>query len=127
MIISLLVPACATFGSLSENSRRTREYPVDFNRMKTVVERAVKGSNFNIDHVSGADSNNRMVLTVNRERYVGNESVQQEQGEVRIIKVDEKNTRVEIDNPEYHFSVPEHQRKDYQRLIFGRIDELLEV
>jgi hypothetical protein len=123
--ISFLIQACSASGSLTSNAG-VKEYSVDFNQMKKVVERAIKSSNLNISRVFETDSNNRMTLIVNRERLAGSsQSVQQERGEVRIIKVDENNTRIEIDNPDYHFSVPRHQRKDYQQIIYSRIDRQL--
>lgn len=94
--------------------------------MKEVVKQAVRAGNMNISFVDESDNGDQLTLVVGRERYMNNEEVQQERGEIRIIKLDDNKTRVEVDNPEYHFSVPTHQQEDYQRIILARIDNILE-
>lgn len=125
LVIGLVLQACAGSGGMS-GSAGTQEYSQDYNRMKEVVKQAIKAGNMNITFANESDSDDRITLIIGRERYMNNEEVQQEQGEVRIIKLDDENTRVEIVNPEYHFSVPNHQKEDYQRILFNRIDSILE-
>jgi hypothetical protein len=126
IFIGLLIQSCATSGETSKNSGDSRVYNSSYNQMVTIVEKAIRGSNMNIDLVNKSENENKMRLVVSRDRYVGNEEVQQEQGEVRIIGEADNKTRVEIDNPEYHFSVPEYQREDYQRILFLRIDDIMD-
>lgn len=93
--------------------------------MIEVVERAIKGSNINIAHFD--DSKEGVLrMIINREVYINNESTQSEQGRVVITQLDGRKTQVEVENPEYHFSVPDHQKINYQRIIFNRINSLLD-
>lgn len=120
--IMLIVQGCAGSGGLAGNGS-SKEYNQDYERMKQVVEQAIRASNMNISFVN--DEGNKMTLIVGRDRYVGSEQVQQEQGEIRLLKKDDETTVVEVKNPDYHFSVPSHQKEDYQRIIFLRIDDIL--
>lgn len=124
LTIMLITQGCTGSGSLA-GSVGSKEYNHDYNRMKEVVSRAIKASNMNINFVNESDDG-KMTLAVSQDSYVGNEQVQKEQGEVRIIKKDDKTTVVEVENPDYHFTVPSHQKKDYQRIIYLRIDDILE-
>ena len=126
LFVTIIVPmiffhGCASLGSM--NSQGSKEYNRDFDSMAKIVEKALRGSNININDIS--EHEGEMVLTVSRGQYVNNKEIQQDKGEVRIIRVSEKKTRVEVDNPDYHFSVPDHQREDYQRIIFTRINSIL--
>lgn len=124
LVVGLFLQACAGSGML-ENSE-SKEYPQEFNRMKEVVKQAVRAGNMNINYVNESDDGNQLTLVIGRERFMNNEQVQQERGEIRIIKLGDNKTGIEVDNPEYHFSVPSHQKEDYQRIIFARIDNILE-
>lgn len=122
LITILALYGCTGTGNMADN-RGSKEYDQKFERMKKVVERAIKASNMHINSVN--DEGNKVTLVVGRNRYVGSEEVQQEQGEVRVIKKDDSTTVVEVENPDYHFSVPSHQKEDYQRIIYLRIDDIL--
>ena len=121
-IIGILCYSCAGSGAMTSNS--AKEYNRDFNNMTKIVEKALRGSNININNISESEEG-KMVLTISRGQYVNNDEIQQDQGKVRIIKLSEQKTRVEVDNPDYHFSVPDHQREDYRRIVFNRINSLL--
>lgn len=125
ILILITLSACAGSDFLSSSSG-VKEYDQSYDKMVEVVEQAIKSSNMNISFTNESDDGNKTIITVSGSRYVGSEEVQQEQGEVRIINLDENITRIEVENPDYHFSVPEHQREDYQRIIFTRIDKTLE-
>lgn len=125
LIVLLTLQGCTGSGGLA-GSGNSKEYNQNLERMKEVVEQAVRAGNMNVKFVSESDDGSQMTLFVGRDKYMGNDEVQQEQGEVRIIKKDAETTIVEVENPEYHFSVPSHQREDYQRIIFARIDNILE-
>lgn len=121
LILPFLIQGCASLANSSGNSGSTKEYAQDYNSMKGLVKKVILGLNINIRDVSVEDG--MTVLTVTRDAYMGNQSVQQSQGKVRIISLDSNKTQIQIENPEYHYSVPEHQKEDYQKLIFARLDE----
>lgn len=120
LLLPFLIQACASLANTG-NSGSTKEYAKDYNTMKDAVQKAIIGLNINISRISEDDGTT--ILTVSRDAYMNNQSVQQGQGKVRITRLDSNKTRIEIENPEYHYSVPEHQKEDYQKLIFARLDE----
>ena len=126
VIALFVVQSCGSSGGLGSGSQSVKEYSESFSKMKEVVRNAVTGTNLNIDYVSEDDSE-RLVLIVNQSRYIsgGGETAQREEGRVEVIKVDDNTTKVRVENPDYHFSVPTHQREDYQRKIFQRVDKIL--
>ena len=125
LFVGLLFQGCASSGGASGSSGNAKVYHQDYNEMIEVVERAIKGSNINIAHFD--DSKEGVLrMIINREVYINNESTQSEQGRVVITQLDGRKTQVEVENPEYHFSVPDHQKINYQRIIFNRINSLLD-
>lgn len=119
----LILQSCAGSGSFSKNSTAgSKEYSISYGKMQEIVEQVAIMRNMNINYVNESDDKKVVTLIVSRDRYLGNRKVQQEQGEIRIIKISDNTTRVEVDNPEYHFTVPRHQKEDYQQLIFTGID-----
>lgn len=122
---ALILQACAGSGFGSDGAG-VQEYSQDFEKMKKVVERAIRSSNLNINNVNESGEDGEVIITVSRSRYVGNQKVQEEQGTVRIYKLGEGKTRIKVDNPDYHYSVPEHQKEDYQRIIFTKINRAFE-
>jgi hypothetical protein len=62
-----------------------------------------------------------------RSGYASSRDIPQESGEIRIIKLSKSKTKIEIINPDYEFSVPQRQRQDYQKVLFPRIEKLVEM
>lgn len=127
----LLIIAVITFlqgcGSLETTSGdRSITYEHDFNTMVETVEQAIRGSALNISFAQKSDDGNRYTIVFNSQATVNNESVQQDQGEVVIERLGENQAKVAITNPEYHFSVPSNQRKEYDRRLKNRIDDILD-
>lgn len=124
LFIGLTLYGCAGSGSTT-GANGSQEYSQDYEKMKEVAKQAIRDGNMIITNVDESDDES-ISLLIGRERFVNNEEVQVEKGEVRVINLDDEKTRVEVDNPDYHFSVPNHQKEDYQRLIFTRINSILE-
>lgn len=123
---SLLLIGCSGSGSLAGESAGSKVYDKSFEEMQNVVKQAIRGMNLKISNTSISDSNSKMSMTIIREQYMGDDEVQRDQGQVRIIRLEKKKTRVEVDNPEYHYSVPQHQRAEYRRVLFLQIKDILE-
>ena len=124
LVTITIMQGCAGSESLAGN-QSSREYSEDYEKMKDVVQQALRASNLNINYVDESEDGNTMMLSVGRNLYTGSDT-QQEKGAVRIIKKDSETTIVEVENPDYHFSVPTHQKENYQRIVFGQIDNILE-
>lgn len=122
--IGLAMNACTGMETTSGNNG-SQVYSEDYEKMKEVVKQAIRDGNMIITYVDDSKDDS-ITLLIGRERFVNNEEIQVEKGEVRVINLDDEKTQVEVDNPDYHFSVPNHQKEDYQRLIFTRINSILE-
>lgn len=125
-ILGFIVQGCAPSGNTAGNSGNVQTYAKDYEMMKGIIQRVIKGSNLNIDNVSESKERDRIDIIISQNTYVANESVRQNQGRVIIRALDEQKSSVEVENPEYHFSVPSHQREDYQRIIFSRLEDYTE-
>lgn len=124
MTILMVIATCGTLQSTSADHSVTYDY--DYNTMVETVEQAIRSSSLNISYAEESDNPKKYTIIFNAEATVGDESVQQDQGKAIVEKVGEEQTKVLINNPEYHFSVPEHQREKYDRILSNRIDSLLE-
>ncbi len=120
----LLVQGCGSLETTSGD--RSITYDHDFNMMVETVEQAIRGSSLNISFAQKSDDGNKYTIVFNSQATVNNESVQKDQGEVIVERIDESQTKVIIINPDYHFSVPSHQREEYDRRLKNRIDDILD-
>lgn len=120
--LTVVLGSCAATGS---SSQKSEVYNQEFNKMVNVVERAIRGRNLSIEYAERSDDGNSYTILFGQRALLGNESVQQDLASVTIIRVDDNRTRIEIENPDYHYSVPSQQRKDYKRIITTRIKDIL--
>ncbi|MGD8426692.1 MAG: hypothetical protein PVH63_03625 [Balneolaceae bacterium] len=116
-----LLQACAGSGMASTDNMR--EYNQDFKQMQKIVDQAIGATNIVIDDI--ARSQDKVVMTISRSTYTNNTITQQEHGKVIITKLGDEKTSVEVQDPEYEFSVPDHQREHYKRYIFRQIDVIM--
>lgn len=117
----ILIQGCA--GSGMAASDNVREYPKSFDQMQKVVDRAIGATNIVIDNISRTED--KVLMTISRSTYTNNTTTQQEHGQVIIRKLGENKTSVEVQDPDYEFSVPDQQREHYKRHIFRQIDSIL--
>lgn len=114
--------SCASVGGLQDSGNI---YTEDYNRMVEVVEQAIKSTGLSIEYAEESGGGEKFTIIFADRVTVGNQSVQQQQGEAIIEKVNDNETRVRINNPDYHFSVPDHQKKEYDRILTNRIEDQL--
>lgn len=123
LIVAFIFVSCAGTGSLQDN----REiYNEDFNTMVEVVEQALRSSSMNINYAEKSGDGEKFTIVFSENVSINNQSVQQQEGQVIVERIDDNKTGVRIENPDYHFSVPDHQRKEYDRIITNRINDLLD-
>lgn len=122
----LLLQACASMKGTSSGDR-SLTYNKDYNTMVKTVEQAIKGLALEISYAKETENGDKYTIIFNARAYMNSESAQTDQGEVVIERLEKNKTRVVITNPEYHFAVPTHQRKEYDRILKNRIDDLLNV
>ena len=120
--VGCLLYACSGTGSLS-SSPGTEVYKKDLSQVVKAVEKIIVSSNINLDKAK--EEKNNVTIHISRHVYANNQRMQRDKGSVEITKVSEEKTRVEVNNPDYTFSVPRHQRMDYQKMIFSKLDKVL--
>lgn len=125
-MLGFIVQGCAPSGNAIGSSGNAQTYAKDYETMKGIIQRVIKGSNLNIDAVTESKEEDRINIMISKNTYVANESVRQDQGRVIVQAMGEQESSVEVENPEYHFSVPRHQREDYRRIIFSRLENYTE-
>lgn len=121
----LVLQSCASSGS-SVSNNGVKVYNKDFNSMVATVESAVRSSKMSIETSQQSQNPETVIIVVSERAQIRGQAVQRRQGEVRIIKLGKNRTKVKVTNPDYHYSIPEYSRTDYQRIIINRIDSMLE-
>ncbi len=124
IVVIVFLQGCGSLETTSGD--RSITYDHGFNTMIKTVEQAIKSSSLDISFTQESDNGNKYTLLFNSQVAVYNQSVQQDQGKVVVERVGDKQTKVIITNPEYHFSIPSHQRKEYDRQLKNRIDDILD-
>lgn len=124
-VIFTLTYSCAGTGGLGSGSANVRTYDVDFETVRSKVQEAIRGSNIIIREVSDSEDQKRTNFLINKSGRVGNEQMQQHAGRVIVEEIADGQTSVEVENPEYHFTVPSHEKEDYTRIIFRQLEELV--
>ncbi len=125
-VIFAMIYSCAGTGELEGGSANIRTYDADFETVRSKVQEAIRGSNIVIREVSDSEDQKRTNFLINKSGRVGNEQMQQHAGRIIVEELADGQTSVEVENPEYHFTVPSHEKEDYTRIIFRHLEELIE-
>ncbi len=125
-VIFTLIYSCAGTGALGGGSANIRTYDTDYETMRSKVQEAIRNSNIIIREVSDSEDKKRTNFLINKSGRVGNEQMQQHAGRIIVEEIADGQTRVEVENPEYHFTVPSHEKENYTRIIFRKLEELVE-
>jgi hypothetical protein len=126
VVIFILIYSCAGTGEMGGGSANVRTYDTDYETVKNKVQEVIRESNIILREASELEDQKRTNFLINKSGRVGYEQVQQHAGRVIVEEIAEGQTRVEVENPEYHFTVPSHHKEDYARIIFRRLEELVE-
>lgn len=119
-----LLQSCASLGTAG-SPYQWIDYNYDYERVKSVAEQAIKGTNLRISHVNEAEDKKQIRIIFSKNASLNNQSIQEHQGLIVIQKLAEGKSRVRVENPDYHYSVPDYEREDYQRILLSRIDDIL--
>lgn len=125
-VIFTLLYSCAGTGGLGGESASIRTYNTDYETVRNKVQEVIRESNIILREASESEDQKRTNFLINKSSRVGNAQMQQHAGRVIVEDVSDGQTKVEVQNPEYHFTVPSHQREDYRRIIFRQLEELVE-
>jgi len=123
-LVLIIMGGCAGSG-MAGSSYDWHEYKQSYSTMQSVVQKAVKERALKINTVRETEAGQEFHVIFSQNTTIDNQDVQKEQGEMILQKVTEGTSRVRIENPEYHFSIPDHERVDYRRILFPQIDKLL--
>lgn len=126
-VITLILSACSGSGTLSSNLSGERDYSQSFGFMEKAVKGAIKGSGLEVRNISETKNPTKQIITIVRSGYASSRGLAQESGEIHIVKLSKSKTKIEIVNPDYEYTVPQRQRQDYQKVLFPRIEKLVEM
>jgi len=119
----VLIQSCATVGSASGD---TRTYSKSYEAVKKMVNDAINETKLNIDDVGEASDDPLTIYKVSVNQAVAKTHSTQEQGKVVVQKMANGIIKVEVVNPEYHYTVPDYQKEDYQRILMPVFDKMME-
>lgn len=120
----IVIGGCAGSG-MAGSSNDWHEYKQSYSTMQSVVQEAIKERALKINTVRETEAGREFRVIFSRNTTIDNQDVQKEQGEMILQKVSDSTSRVRIENPEYHFSIPDHERVDYKRILFPQIEKIL--
>ncbi|HET6527359.1 MAG TPA: hypothetical protein VFG39_01275 [Balneolaceae bacterium] len=126
VMVAVVFQAC--MGIKATSTGDDHIYAQPFNKMVNVVEEAVEGGGIHIEDVFRADDEKRITLIINTNTYSRgrDEVIQKGQGTVIITELAKDKVQVEVENPDYHFTVPQYMREKYDRIIYDRISAILD-
>lgn len=114
-----LLGGCASSGKLGNGDWQI--YDKGYDEMKNVLQRAIYGGGLQI--INQEETENGTLLTLKVEERTSR--VEIEEATVYLRKQEESKSAVKVENPDYHYTVPDFKRKDYKRRIFHRIEVVL--
>ena len=117
-----LLQACATVGGLSGD---TRTYSESYEAVKEMVNKAINETKLSIDDVAESSDKPVTVYGISTNKRVGNSHVAKEKGQVFVEKMPNGIIKVEVENPEYHYTVPDYEKEDYSRILMPVFDKMM--
>lgn len=127
LLVAGISYGCASSGG-TKGMGNPQVYSESFTEVVAMVEQAVKGAGLNVIRVFKSEERDKITFLITKNAYiVNNESVPESRGQVIIQALEGENrVQVEVKNPEYHYSVPRYQRERYDRIIFRRMESIME-
>lgn len=124
IVLAVIVTGCAGGGMLQNNDAHI--YNQDYDHMVDVVKQAILDGPRSIYNI---DENKKDSLTHIQFKQsmnnTNNQHVQQARGKATIRKMGKNKTSVEIEDPDYEYTVPDRQRVKYERVLMNGIDKIL--
>ena len=121
----LLVQGCAASESATESYGGKQMYDESYSTMRELVKRAVRGAGLTVIEISEPPGKSRMRILISKSGQLGTQAVRQHRGAVTVEGINGKKTRVTVENPDYHYTVPSYKKENYQRIIFSQIESRL--
>lgn len=118
--------------SLQSSSKSKKVYTQSFDTVNAHVERGIQEANLSILDVFESPDTEMTTYRIGTSSKahgsgsspVGTRSVEHEEGKVIVRKLAEGKVKVKVENPDYHFTVPSHEKEDYQQRLFGILEQL---
>ncbi|WP_138431256.1 hypothetical protein [Fodinibius saliphilus] len=117
----IFLSACSSMGNLGSSGV---VYNKSYNKMGNVVEQAIKSYSLSIDSVNNV-SDKKVIIVFSKAATLRDRNVPKDKASVTIESLQENKTKVIIDNPDYHFTIPNHEKVNYKSLLKKRIDTIL--
>ena len=118
--------------SLQRSSKSNKIYTQNFDTVNAHVEKGIQEANLAILKVFESPDIEMTTYRIGTSSKahgsgrspVGARSVEHEEGKVVVRKLNEGKVKVKVENPDYHFTVPSHEKKDYQQRLFRILQQL---
>lgn len=129
VILAFVIAGCSSMGTLQGDASKV--YNEEYPKMGDVVEQAINNRSLSIQSVNEPSSGDKVVIKFSNPMKTSNHNYSSENvisgdiAEVIIEKVNTKKTRVTIFNPDYHYSVSDSEKKEYDKQLMNDIDEIL--
>jgi hypothetical protein len=105
-----------------------RVYDHEYSLIKGYVEQAINDSNLwarSRDENKAGTELNIILLKEDMLKKTG-DATYSESGTVTVTDLGDGKTRVRVENPEYHYTIPQYDRVDYQEKLFKKVDAILQ-
>jgi hypothetical protein len=128
VVIGAIFMSCASMGAGGGYNPGLRTYDHSYKVMKGYVEQAINESRLLARSRNESKDGKELQIILLKEDMLkkSGASTYNESGSVVITDLGDGRTEVRIENPEYHYTIPQHEREDYQDLLFNRIEKILE-
>src|SRR5699024_11334781 len=125
VLAGLLVQSCAASESAAESYGSNQMYDKSYAAMRELVKQSVRGAGLTVIEISEPPGKSRMRILISKSGQLGTQAVRQHRGAVTVEGINGKKTRVTVENPDYHYTVPSYKKENYQRIIFSQIESRL--
>jgi len=114
-----LLQSCATVGGASGD---TRTYSESYKSVKQMVQDAIQETNLVVRDVSESENGLVTVYYIASDKWETNQHISEEAGKVRVQKNTDGIIKVEVEDPEYHYTVPDYEKEHYKRVLIPIFD-----
>lgn len=127
----VLLQACAT---VQLTSGKVRTYSMDFDTVVAKVDSCFNRTGLVALKTWQSNNPSRKTYLIAKgaspssvgNSVVGSEHVEHKKGKVEVKQLPDARVQVQVENPDYHFTVPEYKRQDYRRSFFQVLDRMME-
>lgn len=133
LLVLGMIFVCGACGSLQQATGNSRIYDKSFDKVDGLVREGVENTKLVITNT--LKSNDESVITYHVVQgssgggssgsTVGSQHVNQERGTITVSKLANGKIKLSVENPDYNFALPNHQREDYEHILLEAFDKVM--